>query len=275
MSSTAEGRKATGRYAVERGLAPHVDEKWAESFVVELRLIGIQGTRIGDALSEVESHCGESAQSAQQAFGDPAVYARSLQLRVDGDHSPRAVLRSVIPIIVQVLGMLMLNWSFADWLSGHQLEITAGHLVIASVLVLGMVAIGKFADSVLRMAVYHPLRSAILAFSAYVATTATGVASLMILDAAIWRGSARWGLAAGAGAIVGGVVWARVRLGAPGSGEDPITSPFDNASTSSGAQEPGSIRRSFGPSLLSTLTYTAMIPAGTMLLLAVTWWLTR
>ena len=34
MSSIAEGRKAKGRYAVERALAPHVDEKWAESFIL-------------------------------------------------------------------------------------------------------------------------------------------------------------------------------------------------------------------------------------------------
>jgi hypothetical protein len=40
-----------------------VDEKWAETFIVELRLIGVQGVRIGAALSEVESHCSETGRT--------------------------------------------------------------------------------------------------------------------------------------------------------------------------------------------------------------------
>lgn len=269
MSSTTDGRKPARRYAVERGLAPHVDERWAESFMVELRLIGIAGARIGEALSEVESHCGESAQSAQDAFGTPVDYARSLQLRADGDHSPRAILQSLVPMIVQILAMFMLNWSFESWLRGQRLEITAGRLLIAVGFILGVLILVRFTDSVLRAAVYHPVRSAILAFFVSLATTATCVAALMLLDSAIWRGSAGWGLAVGAATLVGGVVWAIVRLGAPGSGEDPITSPFEPG-TAPGDEAPGRFRGLFGPSLLGTLTYTAMIPVGTMFLLAVT-----
>ena len=63
---------------MERRLAPHVDQRWAETFIVELRLVDVTGARIGEALSEVESHCGESGQGADQAFGDPVAYARTL-----------------------------------------------------------------------------------------------------------------------------------------------------------------------------------------------------
>jgi hypothetical protein len=269
MSSTAEGRKPAGRYAVERGLAPHVDQRWAQSFMVELRLIGIDGARIGEALSEVESHCSDGGQSAQDAFGSPVEYARSLHLPADVDHSPRAVLKSLVPMIVQILGMFMLNWSFESWLRGQRLEVTAGRLVITVGFLLGVLILVRFTDSVLRVAVYHPVRSAILAFFAFLATTATCVAALVLLDSAIWRGSAGWGLAVGAATLVGGVVWAIVRLGAPGSGEDPITSPFDTAGTPPGDEAPGQLRRLVGPSLLGTLTYTAMIPVGTTFLLAV------
>jgi hypothetical protein len=69
MSSTTEGRKPAKWYAMERALAPHVDKKWAKSFILELRMLDVEGARIGAALSEVESHCSDSGQSAQQALG--------------------------------------------------------------------------------------------------------------------------------------------------------------------------------------------------------------
>jgi len=93
MNVTAEGRKPSRRYALARGLAPHVDEAWADSLLLELRLLGVAGDRIGEAVSEVESHCAESGQSAQEGFGDPVEYAHSLQLPEAVDSSTRTILR--------------------------------------------------------------------------------------------------------------------------------------------------------------------------------------
>ena len=216
MSSTGESRKTMGRIAVVRGLAPHVDEKWAESFMVELRLIGIEGAGIGAALSEVESHCSESGQGAGQAFGDPVDYARSLQLRADGNHSPRAVLRSLAPIMVQVVGMFILNWGFDDWLRRQQFELATGHVVIAAGFLLGVFLLARFTDSVLRVAVYHPVRSGIMVWFAYIASTATCVAALILLDEVVWRASAGWGPAAGARVLLAGVGWGSRRRDAAG-----------------------------------------------------------
>jgi hypothetical protein len=270
MSSTIEGRKLWRRYAMERALAPHVDKKWAESFILELRLIGIQGVRIGAALSEVESHCSESGENAQQAFGAPVDYARSLQLPGDSDHSPAAVVRSLEPIMVQVLGMLLLNWSFSAWLRGQILDITTGHLLIASVALLAMVAVVPLADSLFRMAVYHQIRIVILMFFIYLAITATCVAAIRFLDGVIWSGSAGWGLAVGATTLAGGVAWAIARRRAVGSDEDPITSPFDNAGSSANDEARGSRSRFINPALLGSLVDTAMIPVMTVSLFAVT-----
>jgi hypothetical protein len=229
MSVTAEDRKAIGRFAVERRLAPHVDEVWAESFCLELRLLGVEGARIGEALSEVESHCSESGQSAQLAFGTAVEYARSLQLPVDGDHSPRAVLRFLIPVSVQVLGMFILVWSCVEWLRGQRLEVTTGHLVIATSFLLTVAALVRYAVSVLRLAVNHrrlfPVGSVLFM---YLAGTATCLLELRFLDQVLWRGSGGWGLAAGAAAMSGGILWAIVRRRPPGSVEDSITSPFDH-----------------------------------------------
>jgi hypothetical protein len=131
VNTTTGGQKPPKWYAMERALAPHVVKKWANSFVLELRMLDVEGRRIGAALSEVESHCSDSGQSAQEAFGDPVEYARSLQLPTlaPTPEPPRAALRSAAPIVVQVLGMLLLSSSFAAWLQGQQLEITTGNLV--------------------------------------------------------------------------------------------------------------------------------------------------
>jgi len=252
-----------------RALAPHVDVTWAEMFIVELRLLGIAGDRIGAALTEVESHCSESGQGAEHAFGSPVEYARSLQLPVDDDHSPQAVLRSLVPIMVQVSGMSLLIGSFDAWLRGQRLEITTGHVVVASLTVLAMATVVLRADSVLRTAVYHQIRSVILTFCIYLVGTATFVAALVFLDGTLWHAPAPLGLGAGAALLAGGAGWALARLRNDGPENDLITSPFGGANTSPNGGT-GPLRGLFGPSLISILIYAGMIPVGTVLLFAVT-----
>jgi hypothetical protein len=125
--------RAIDQLHVERSLAPHVDSAWAVSFLLELRLLGVRGSHIGAALSEVESHCAESGGEAQEAFGGAPEYARNFGLPVVEDDSPGARLHSLRPIMVQAAGMFMLNWGFEVWLPGRPLGITAGHLVNVAV----------------------------------------------------------------------------------------------------------------------------------------------
>jgi hypothetical protein len=263
MSSTTEGRKSSKWYAVERALAPHVDEKWAGRLLLELRMLGVKGDRIGAALSEVESHCSESGDSAQQAFGDPVEYARSLQLPVADDTSARAMLRSVAPIMVQMLGMTALDWGFRDWLRGQQLEITTGQLANASLSFLVIVAVIWFFDPVIRLVLRRPVLGSILVALPLTAATATGLVVLKPMDTVIWRMSAGWGLAVGAAVLAGGVVWAVARIRAGGSQEDPVTSPFPHADTSLNDEATRSRRR-----WSTTFPSVALIPLGTLFLFA-------
>jgi hypothetical protein len=269
MNVTAERRKPSRRYALARGLAPHVDEAWADSLLLELRLLGVAGDRIGEAVSEVESHCTESGQSAQEAFGDPVEYARSLKLPGAADSSTQTILASLTTILVQVLGMNLLDWGFEDWIAGQQLELTVGRLVSTIAYLLAVVTLARFVDPLLRRLVHHPIPGVILV---YLAGSAAIVIPTILLDEVIWRGSAGFGIAVGAAVLVGGVAWAIARLRAHGAEEDdPITSPFGNAVASAGGSVPKCRRGLFGTSLIVTLTYTAMIPAGTVILLAMTW----
>lgn len=252
---------------MERRLAPHVDQRWAETFIVELRLVGVTGARIGEALSEVESHCGESGQGADQAFGDPVAYARTLPVITADTHSTGGVLRSLSTVIVQIVGMLILTWTFEGWLRGSLLDLTTGQLVDAALVVAGIAAIVRYTDPLLRRPVHHPIPSVMIA---YLAGAAAFVVPLMLLDHVVWHGSAGWGLAAGTAVLAGGVVWAVVHLRSNGSEEDPITSPFDAAGAPSSERAQESRGQRHEHTLPIVLTYTAMIPVGTVVLLATT-----
>lgn len=61
---------------------PHVDPEWAQEAIGELRRRGANGTQIGAALLEVESHLAESGADVADSFGQPKEYAASLDLPV-------------------------------------------------------------------------------------------------------------------------------------------------------------------------------------------------
>ena len=257
--------RAIDQLHVERSLAPHVDAAWAVSFLLELRLLGVRGSHIGAALSEVESHCAESGEEAQEAFGGAPKYARNLGLPVVEDDSQGALLHSLRPIMVQVAGMFMLNWGFEDWLPGHSLDITAGHLVNIATCFLGIVVVVRFFDPLMRGAIRAPIRTW-AALSLFVtAGTATSVVALMLLDEVIWRVPASWVLATGAVMLAAGLCWASTRR----SEDDLITSPFTKPDSSAGSNEPGRLTGLL-QSHVTSLTLMGMIPLGTVFLLAMT-----
>jgi hypothetical protein len=257
--------RAIDQFHIERSLAPHVDAAWAETFILELRLLGVRGSHIGAALSEVESHCAESGEGAQEAFGGAAEYARNLGLRVVDDVSPGALLHSLRPIMVQIVGMFLLNWGFEVWLPGRLLGITAGHLVNIATWFLGIVVVVRFFDPALRGAIRAPIRTWAALSLFFMAGTATSVAALMLMDEVIWRVPAGWALAAGAAVMAAGLGWAFTMR----SKDDLITSPFGKPDSSTGSDEPGRLTGLL-QSHLSTLTNMAMIPVGTVFLLATT-----
>jgi hypothetical protein len=265
MRASTEHPKAR-RHPIATGLAPHVDPRWAEDFVIELRLLGVQGARIGDALSEVESHCEESGENATQAFGDPADYARNLQLPPQSDTSPRALLLFASPTFLQCLAMSLLLWSFDAWLSHEQLGITIAHIVTVVAFLVGASLLVRFSERVLRLFAHHPLIMGIFLMT-WVAVLAT---SFRLLDDVIWRVSTPWTLAAGAVAMIVGTVWMFASLRARGTDDGPITSPLENAGTSSRRQAPGLVRSLTASSRLGSLLFMAQIPVATVILLGTT-----
>jgi hypothetical protein len=93
----------------------------------------------------------------------------------------------------------------------------------------------------------------------------TSVAALMLMDEVIWRVPAGWVLATGAAVLAAGVAWA-FTMSLP---DDLITSPFGRPDSSTGSNQPGRLTELL-QSHLGTLTLMAMIPVGTVFLLAMT-----
>lgn len=125
----------------------------------------------------------------------------------------------------------------------------------------------RYADPLLSTLVHHPIPSVLIT---YLAGVSALVIPLIVLDDPIWQGSALWGVVLGTAALGGGVVWAVARLRSFGSQEDPITSPFERAGTTFSEIAQESPRTNRSPSALVVLTYTAMIPSATAILLATT-----
>ena len=265
MSSPVERDTDTSRFAIERDLAPHVDERWAESFLLELRLLAVAGDRVGAALSEVESHCVDSSDSAQEAFGDPVEYARSLDLPVQAEPSGLARLSSVAPSLLEVVGMLVLLWSFTAWRRGEPLDLTGGQLITLAVGMVSMVAVVHWSDTILRLVVQHP----VWLWCAFMAATAAYIVPLVLVDGTVARLGTPLPMGLGTTALFGGLVWEWARH----NPADPITSPLDAAPTSA----PHVGRRTATPlrEIVQLVLIRGTVPLWTLVMLAVTAWFTR
>lgn len=154
--------------------APSVDPAWVEAFVVEQRLLDVPGDRIGDALAVVESHVRDSGESAQEAFGEPVAYARSVA--TPGSSRPLGG-RFVAAMVLGVVGMLAANSAFASWLAHERVTLTAGGLVTLLLLGLALATLLVAPGTTLRAVIGRWWMAALLP----VVLVGLSVASLLLL----------------------------------------------------------------------------------------------
>ncbi|UFN43496.1 hypothetical protein [Nocardioides okcheonensis] len=127
---------------------PHVETDWSEAFLLELRLRGVDGRRIGAALAEVEAHCAESGESARSAFGDPVTYADDLDLAPAAPSSDLA--REVATTGLGLVSMLLTLGAVAAWRTGDDLELTTGLVAVVALAAAGSALLVRFAEALLR-----------------------------------------------------------------------------------------------------------------------------
>ncbi|OLT48106.1 hypothetical protein [Cellulosimicrobium sp. CUA-896] len=226
MTTTAQERREARRFAIERELAPHVDPRWAEGVLLELRIQGVAGDLIGEALGEVDSHCAESGESADEAFGDPVAYARSLGLPRSPDQGAGAVVRTVLPTLVQLAGMFLTLWSVPAVVTGDAVEITVGQVLAGVVLVGALVLLARRPEPVLRALVRRPVVGTV----AFGAASAALVVPLLLLRATLVLLPAGATCAVGIALLVVGTAADLVRARRP-DGADPVLAPLQDAAT--------------------------------------------
>lgn len=222
---TPSARFTAWRYEAEHRLAPHVEETWAEAFLLELRLRDVPGRAIGDALTEVESHCVESGEPAAEAFGDPTAYARSLDLPTTTD--PLAFsLGTALRWVLQSTGLLITTVAAPAWLADEALEPTTGLLAIALVVGASLVAVHRAADRVLRFVVGHP----VVAWLVMMLHLAVMAALMLVLDDVLARVAPGPSLVVGLVLLVAGTLAVLQQLRRDTSADDdPVTATVESS----------------------------------------------
>jgi hypothetical protein len=83
------------------------DRAWVDRFLVQLGRQRMPPEEVSKALAQVRSHCADSGQSAQDAFGDPAVYATNIaaELPPAPNHSVRSAPFSTVRGVSLMLPM--------------------------------------------------------------------------------------------------------------------------------------------------------------------------
>jgi len=217
-----------------------VDTGWETDFVVELRLRDVNGRHIGEALEQVRSHCAESGENVHEAFGDPAAYARSLELPVQDGGAARMLLSTAGGLV----GMFLALWGFTAWLDGEDFILTVGYAVVAGVMALVAPLLLRY----LRVVVERPSRAIPVAGLVLAAVVAAPVLLTSVLASLPALAVSAVGLVL----VLGTAVWDHRARG----DIDPVVSPVEPH---------GGVRR--GRALLTTW----LMPVGTVLLLALAW----
>ena len=103
------------------------NEKWLESLTIELRLQGVNGTRIGDAVATAREFLVDSGEAAADFFGSPQHYAAELNLPATPELA-QGVRDALVRTGFGVLGMFALVESVVPLMNDERL--TLGPVVL-------------------------------------------------------------------------------------------------------------------------------------------------
>lgn len=111
-------------------------QRWLAELTLELRLLDVDGHRIGDAVATAREFLADAGVPAQEAFGTPREYAAELGLASTPERQ-RDLRRTVTYAAVDVLGFLAFAFTGGAAWRGDEFDLDAGTAVlVVSVLVL-------------------------------------------------------------------------------------------------------------------------------------------
>lgn len=231
---------------------PHIEPDWAEALLLELRLRGVAGGRIGAVLAEVEAHCADSGETARDAFGEPAEYAAALDLPASPTQSGSSA-PEVAAAAAGLLGMFTTAGSVAAWQTGTTVTFTLGAMVAALVLLACLTVLALRPDKVLRFVLERPLVTTL----GFGAVTAGLVVLLVSARQPLFDLPWQPLLALGLTLVIGEFIWTlrhRDQL------DDPVVGPGPDGA---GTLAPGRFPRlaaAVGPWLTPVLTAALSLP---------------
>lgn len=83
------------------------NKRWVDPFSFELRMRNVPGSEVGQQLETVYSHCVDSGETPEEAFGKPVEYARSLEL--GHDEKARERMRDYLPSLLALVLFLVFS----------------------------------------------------------------------------------------------------------------------------------------------------------------------
>ncbi|GAA1116498.1 hypothetical protein [Arthrobacter flavus] len=146
--------------SIEAQFAPDIDTRWAGEFILEARLLEIPGHRIGDSLSEVNSHCRDADEDAAKAFGDPAEYARVIAAQTST--APTRWVSLMGPVLLQIVGVVLALQGVGGLVTGIVHPLTWSGLAMLVGLAGGVLLLAFALSRSLGIIVRRPLIGAVL-----------------------------------------------------------------------------------------------------------------
>ncbi len=206
MARTDHARGAR-RFAVERALAPHVDPQWAQDVLVELRVLGVDGTDIARVLSDVEVHVVATGEDAAAAFGDPVDYARSLALPVEPGDGQDARGVDVLQSAAQIVGVIVL-FEGASALGRGEDAVLTWRMLCSALLATGATALLlRHGERVLRAVVRSRARPLLVSVLVSALVVAMVVAVLLVVLPTLLLTAAAFTVRAPVALVVGCVLF--------------------------------------------------------------------
>lgn len=158
------------------------NEQWLENLAIELRLLDVNGTRIGDAVATAREFLVDSGEAADDSFGSPQHYAAELDLPVEpdaGQGARHALVRSGIG----TLGMFAVVQAVVPLGYDEPLTISAAVLTIYTVALIAIASLPRLVPLMVRMRKRSVLLSSLIGAGLGVAVTVPAV--LLVL----WAGN--------------------------------------------------------------------------------------
>jgi hypothetical protein len=126
-------------------------QDWCDDFVVELRLIDVPGSVIGDHLGEVETHCAATGETPDEAFGEPAAYATQIAQATD-TQPVSGVGRITVLSAAQVAALLVGTAAATTWARGEDLTYNLVQVGLLGLFVLVLLLLPKLMGPLM----HHP-----------------------------------------------------------------------------------------------------------------------